>query len=85
MVCAHVLPLGEELKQGDWGCSSEMEYSPRVVRAPGFIPMPVGKPGFLGLEVKGSGFLSFSYIGCARQAWEEVGVTGSLTGKQAGG
>lgn len=85
MVCAHVLPLGEELKQGDWGCSSEMERSPRVVRAPGSIPMPVGKPGFLGLEVKGSGFLGFSYIGSARQAWEEVGVTGSLTGKQAGG
>lgn len=85
LVCAHVLPLGEELKQGNWGCSSETECSPRVVRAPGSIPMPIGKPGFLGIEVKVSGFLGFSHIGSAGQAWEEVGVTGILTGKPAGG
>lgn len=77
--------LGKELKQGNWGCSSETERSPRLVRALGSIPMPVGKPGFLGIEAKGSGFLGFSHIGSARQAWEEVGVTGSLTGKQACG
>ena len=85
LVCAHVLPLGKELKQGNWGCSSEMERSPRVVRAPGSIPMPIGKPGFFGTEVKGSGFLGFSHTGSAGQAWEEVRVTGVLTGKPAGG
>ena len=56
-----------------------------MVRALGSIPMPIGKPGFHGIEVKGSGFLGFSHIGSARQAWEEVRVTGILTGKPAGG